>query len=198
MHLRHAAVLALVGWLTLPIQARAQSSTLTLRQAFLPVPNVMNESADPAKFKPAPLNVVLHHYIFLPGWIKEKEFDDLRDWLIEQGFVIVRANGPAPCTTYPSIKFRTNVGKFNQAFHVTVMERSAGFPWCYSVFTDLLMPARFAPKNSRYIEGYSIGPDESGVGSCHWMWKLVRGCTARGSRASAKAIELRLIAMELA
>jgi hypothetical protein len=67
--------------------------------------------------------------------VKANEFDDLRDWLAEQGFVIVRANGPAPWRTYPSIKFRTTVGKFNQAFHVTVMERS-GFPWCYSVFTD--------------------------------------------------------------
>jgi hypothetical protein len=70
--------------------------------------------------------------------------------------------------TYPSINFRGNVGKFNQAFHVTVMEGSAGFPWCYSVFIDPLMPARFAPKNSKYMEAYNIGPDESGVGpSCY-------------------------------
>jgi hypothetical protein len=68
MKARHVAALALVArYLTLPLQARAQSSTLTLRQALLPVPNVMNESADPAKFKPAPLNVVLHQYILLPG-----------------------------------------------------------------------------------------------------------------------------------
>lgn len=167
MNARHAAALALVGlYLMVPLQARAQSSTLTLRQALLPVPNVMNESADPAKFKPAPLNVVLHQFILLPGWVKTNEFEDLRNWLIEQGFVIVQASEPAPWRTYPSIKFRTNVGKFNQAFHVTVMEKS-GFPWCYSVFTDPLMPARFAPKNSKYIEGYSIGPDESGVGSCY-------------------------------
>jgi hypothetical protein len=168
VNLRHAAALAFVGWyLTLPLQTRAQSSTLTLRQALLPVPNVMNESADPAKFKPAPLNVVLHQFILLPGWVKANEFDDLRDWLAEQGFVIVRANGPASWRTYPSIKFRGNVAEFNRAFHVTVMEHSAGRPWCYSVFTDPLMPARFAPKNSKYIEGYSIGPDESGVGSCY-------------------------------
>jgi hypothetical protein len=50
---------------------------------------------------------------------------------------------------YEFINFRGNVGKFNQAFHVTVMEGSAGFPWCYSVFIDPLMPARFAPKNSK-------------------------------------------------
>jgi len=127
-----------------------------------------NEGADPAKFKPAPLNVVLHQFILLPGWVNEKEFDDLREWLTQQGFVIVRANGPEPWITYPSIKFHTNVGKFNQAFHVIVMERSAGFPWCYSVFTDPLMPSRFAPKNAKFIEGYSLGKDDSGVGpSCY-------------------------------
>ena len=55
MKARHATALAFLGWyLTLPLQARAKSSTLTLRQALLPVPNVMNESAYPAKFKPAP------------------------------------------------------------------------------------------------------------------------------------------------
>jgi hypothetical protein len=107
---------------------------------------------------------------FAARWTKANEFDELREWLIQQGFVIVRANGPEPSRTYPSIKFRGNVGEFNQAFHVTVMERSAGFPWCYSVFTDPLMPARFVfrpSKNPKYIEGYSIGPDDSGVGpSC--------------------------------
>jgi hypothetical protein len=164
----HAATLALAGWyLMLPPQTRAQPPARMIRSALLPVPNLKNESADPTKFRPAPLNVVLHQYISLPGWIKAKEFDDLREWLTEQGFMIVRANGPEPWRTYPSIKFRTNVGKFNQAFHVTVMERLAGFPWC-SVFTDPLMPARFAPKNTRYIEGYSIGRDDSGVGpSCY-------------------------------
>jgi len=141
---------------------RAQP-TLSIRPALLPVPNVLNESADPAKFKPAPLNVVLHQFILLPGWVKEKEFDDLREWMTEQGFVIVRANGPEPSRTYPDIKFRTNVGKFNQAFHVTVMERSAGFPWCYSVFTDPVMPSRFAAKNAKFIEGYSLSADGSGV-----------------------------------
>ena len=102
---------------------------------------MMDQSADAARFKPAPLNVVLHQYILLPGWMKANEFENLREWLTEQGFVIVQANGPEPWVTYPSIKFRGNVGKFNQAFHVTVMERSAGFPWCYSVFTNPLMPA---------------------------------------------------------
>jgi len=28
--------------------------------------------------------------------MKAYEFDNLRDWLTEQGFVIVRASGPAP------------------------------------------------------------------------------------------------------
>jgi hypothetical protein len=169
MKARHAGALALVGWsLMVPPQTRARPPTLTTRPELLPVPNLINESADPAKFRPAPLYVVLHQYILLPGWVKENEFDDLRDWLNEQGFLIVRASGPAPWRTYPSIKFRGNVGKFNRAFHVTVMERSTGFPWCYSVFTDPLMPARFAPKNGKYIEGYSIGPDDSGVApSCY-------------------------------
>jgi hypothetical protein len=146
-------------------QTRAQP-TLSVRPALLPLPNVMNESADPAKFKPAPPNVVLHQFILLAGWVKEKEFDDLRDWMTEQGFAIVRANGPEPWRTYPEITFRTNVGRFNQAFHVTVMERSAGIPWCYSVFTDPMMPSRFA-HNAKFIEGYRLGPDGSGVGlSC--------------------------------
>ncbi|MFZ1123248.1 MAG: hypothetical protein WAN81_23735, partial [Candidatus Binataceae bacterium] len=61
-------------------------SRLTIRPALLPVPNLMNESAGPAKFRPAPLNVVLHQYILLPGWIKANEFNDLRKWLTEQGF----------------------------------------------------------------------------------------------------------------
>ncbi|MGA7871279.1 MAG: hypothetical protein WCA22_10300 [Candidatus Binatus sp.] len=107
-------------------------------------------------------------FFLLPGWVKAGEFEDLRQWLIEQGFVIVRANGPEPWRTYPEIKFRGNVGQFNNAFHVTVMERSAGFPWCYSVFTDPLMPSRFAAKNATFIEGYSLGSDtSSGVGSCN-------------------------------
>ncbi len=165
MQPRLAAALALICWcLTLPPQTRAQS-TLPIKPALLPVPNVMNGGADPAKFKPAPLNVVLHQFILLPGWAKEAEFDDLREWLTEQGFVIVRANGPELGATYPEIKFRGNVGQFNQAFHVVVMERSTGFPWCYSVFTDPLMPSRFAAKNAKFIEGYSLGKDDSGVGS---------------------------------
>jgi hypothetical protein len=158
------AAIALICWcLVSPSQTGAQPM-----QSLLPLPNVMNESADPAQFKPAPPNVVLHQFILLPGWVKEKEFDDLREWLTEQGFAIVRALGPESERTYPEIKFRTNVGRFNRAFHVTVMERSAGNPWCYSVFTDPLMPSRFAPKNTKFIEGYSLGKDDSGVGpSCY-------------------------------
>jgi len=82
----------------------------------------------PRSSSPHLCTFVLHQYISLPGWIKANEFNDLRKWLTEQGFVIVQANGPDPGRTYPSIKFRGNVGKFNQAFHATVMERSAGFP----------------------------------------------------------------------
>jgi hypothetical protein len=165
VHPRLAAALGLICFcLVSTPQTRAQS-TLSLRPALLPVPNVMNENADPAKFKPAPPNVVLHQFVLLPGWAKEVEFDHLREWLTEQGFVIVRAIGPEPWRTYPEIKFRTNVGKFNQAFHVTVMERSAGLPRCYSVFTDPVMPSRFAAKNAKFIEGYRLSADGSGVGS---------------------------------
>lgn len=94
-----AASAAAVGLCVVSLQARAQSSTLTLRQALLPVPNVVNESVDPAKFKPAPSNVVLHQFLLLPGWVKAAEFDALRDWLVEQGFVIVQAEGPVPWRT---------------------------------------------------------------------------------------------------
>src|ERR1700730_5235840 len=108
MNPRHAAALALVGWyLMLPPHTRAQPSTLStlaIGPALLPVPNVMNEGADPAKFRPAPLNVVLHQFILLPGWVKANEFDDLREWLTEQGFVMVRANRPKPLSTNPSVK----------------------------------------------------------------------------------------------
>jgi hypothetical protein len=167
MKSRGAAALALTCFCLVSAQVTRAQPTLSLRPAFLPLPNTMNESADPARFKPAPPNVVLYQLFLLPGWVKEREFDDLCKWLTEQGFVIVRANGPEPWRTYPEIKFRTNVGKFNQAFHVTVMERSAGFPWCYSVFTDPVMPSRFAGKNTKFIEGYSLDKGGSGVGpSC--------------------------------
>jgi len=45
------------------------------------------------------------------------------------------------------------------------MERSAGFPWCYPVFTDPTMPSRFVAKHAKFIEGYSLGADGSGVGA---------------------------------
>jgi hypothetical protein len=143
--------------------AWAHSSTLTTRSAFLPVPNSANTEADPVSFKLAPPRVMLHEYILLPGWVKKPEFEALCQWLTAQGFVIVSANGPAPQRTYPDVKFHGTVAQFNQAFRVTVMEKLSIGGWCYSVFTNLLMPARFAPKGEDYIDGYSFG-DEEGVG----------------------------------
>src|SRR5258708_31267143 len=96
MQLPRATARVLICWcLMSPSQTRAQP-TLSIRPALLQLPHVKNESAEPVQFKRAPLNVVLHQFILLPGWVKEKEFDDLRDWLTEQGFMIVRANGAEP------------------------------------------------------------------------------------------------------
>jgi hypothetical protein len=136
---------------------------------FLPVPNSANESADPERFKPAPLNIVLHEYLLLPGWVKAPEFDALREWLVAQGFTIVRALAPEPERTYPEMRFRGTVQQFNEAFRVTVMENPRRFPRCYAVFTKLMMPARFAPRGESYIEAYSFGSD-IGAGlstTCH-------------------------------
>ena len=160
---RAVAVALICGCLLSPSPTRAQSA-LIIRPALLPLPHVINEGADPSQFKPTPTDVVLHQFFLLPGWMKERNFQDLCEWLTEQGIVIVRANGPKPWGDYPSIKFRTNVGNFNRAFHVTVMEKPR-WPWWYSVFTDPVMPSRFASKNAKYIEGYTLGPDEFGVGA---------------------------------
>ena len=163
MHLRHAAALAFVGWyLMVRPLAWARPSTLTIGPAFLPVPNSSNAEADPASFKRAPPRVVLHEFILLPGWVGKGEFEALCQWLLSQGFVIVRANGSAPQRTYPDVTFHGTVAQFNEAFHVTVMEKPSGVGWCYSVFTDLLMPARFAPKGEDYIDGYKFGSEQRG------------------------------------
>ena len=108
--------------------AWAHSSTLTLHAALVPVANSADRDADPAKFRAAPPSAVLHEYILLPGWVKKAQFEALCQWLESQGFVIVRANGPVPWQTYPSVKFNGTVAQFNQAFHVTVMEKLQGFP----------------------------------------------------------------------
>jgi hypothetical protein len=143
--------------------AHSDHSTLVVRPAFLPVPYSVNESADPGSFKPAPPNVVLHEYVGLPGWVKAPEFEALRQWLAAQDFVIVRAVAPEPGVTLPRLTFHGTVRQLNQAFHVTVMENPRGFPWCHAVFTNLMMPARFAPRGENYIEGYSLG-SETGSG----------------------------------
>jgi hypothetical protein len=111
-------------------------------------------------FKPAPPNVALHEFVSFPGWVTAADFEALHQWLLRQGFVIVTAVAPKEGITYASLSFHGNASKFNRAFHVTVMERFRG-QWCYTVFTPLMMPARFAPKGGNKIEGYGIDRDTS-------------------------------------
>jgi hypothetical protein len=125
----------------------------------LPVPNTENNGNDPADFKPAEPETVLHEAIMLGGWVKKPEFDKLRRWLLEQGFAIKRAQGPRPWGTYPTIWFSGTVAQIEQAFHVTVMRGPGSVHRCYSVFDSLRMPAGFAPKGASYIEGYSFDED---------------------------------------
>jgi hypothetical protein len=98
---------------------------------------------------------MLHEFILLPGWVKKAEFEALCQWLVSQGFMIVRANGPVPWQTYPEVKFNGTVARFNQAFHATVMEK----PHCRTVFTELKMPARFETGHEGYVQGYSFGSE---------------------------------------
>jgi len=160
-----ALALIMVGF----AQAHSDPSAAGSGPVFLPVPNSVNERADPERFKPAPLNVMLHEYLLLPGWVRAPEFEALRQWLVAQGFIIVRALGPEPEGTYPEMRFRGTVQQFNEAFRVKVMENPRGFPRCYAVFTKLMMPARFAPRGESYIEAYSFGSDMgSGLSTtCH-------------------------------
>jgi hypothetical protein len=135
------------------------ASTVILRPALLPVPNSADRDDDRSYFGPAPAEVVLHEYILLGGWFKKPQFDALQQWLIDQGFMIKQALGLEPWRTYPSIKFSGTVAQFEQAFHVTVMQGTHGSLRCYAVFTNLRMPARFAPKGDTYMEGFSFGED---------------------------------------
>jgi hypothetical protein len=116
----------------------------------------------------------LHEFILLPGWVKKTQFEALCQWLKAQGFTLVRVNRPEPWRTYPDVRFRGTVAQFNQAFHVTVMERFAGHR-CYAVFTSLLMPVRFAPKGEDYVEAYSFGADASSglTTTCYWDSSLI-------------------------
>ena len=57
------------------------------------------------------------------------------------------------------IKFSGTVAQLEQAFHVTVMQGAHGSLRCYAVFTNLRMPARFAPKGDTYMEGFTFGED---------------------------------------
>ena len=163
MRVRHVGALAFTVWCSMmQSSAWAQSSTLTIRSASVPVANSADRDADPAAFRVAPQDVVLHEFILLPGWVEKAEFESLCQWLVAQGFVIVRANGPAPWQTYPKVKFNGTVAQFNQAFHVTVMERRQGAPRCRTVFSELMMPARFATKGESYVQGYQFGGEQGG------------------------------------
>jgi hypothetical protein len=159
MKVRHFAALAFAAWCSM-MQSSAwpHSSTLTVRPALVPVANSADRNADPAAFRVAPPNVMLHEFILLPGWVKKAEFEALCQWLVSQGFVIVRANGPVPWQTYPEVKFNGTVAEFNQAFHVTVMEK----PRCRTVFAELMMPARFETGHEGYVQGYSFGSERGG------------------------------------
>jgi hypothetical protein len=127
-----------------------------IRSGFLPVPNSANEHDDPDLFRPAPNPIVFHEFILLPNG---SEFEALRQWLIAQGFVIKQVQEPQPWRTYPEIKFSGTAAQINEAFPVTVMQRVFSYRQCYTIFTNLLMPAQFAPKGEDYIEGFSFGPD---------------------------------------
>jgi hypothetical protein len=136
-----------------------RGNTLVVRSAFLPVPNTENDVNDQADFEPAMPDVVLHEFIMLPGWVKQSEFDALRGWLLEQGFHIKQAQGPSAWQTYPLIKFSGTVAQVDRAFQASVMRRRGAVGGCYTVFANLLMPARFAPKGETYIQGYAFGRD---------------------------------------
>jgi hypothetical protein len=159
MKVRHFAALAFAAWCSM-MQSSAwpHSSTLTVRPALVPVANSADRNADPAAFRVAPPNVMLHEFILLPGWVKKAEFEALCQWLVSRGFVIVRANGPVPWQTYPEVKFNGTVAQFNQAFHATVMEK----PRCRTVLTELMMPARFETGHEGYVQGYSFGSERGG------------------------------------
>jgi hypothetical protein len=133
--------------------------TRIAQSALLPVPNTENDGNDSADFRPAEPDTVLHEFILLPGWVKEPEFDELRRWMLEQGFDIKRALEPRPWQTYPSIKFSGTVAQIEQAFHVMVMRGPGSFHRCYTVFDSLRMPACFAPKGESYIEGFSFSEE---------------------------------------
>jgi len=109
-----AAALPLVCCICYSAVALADPSSLVIRPALLPVSNGVNESADPARFKAAPPNVVLHEFVLWHGG--NSLFEPLCQWLAARGFVIVRALGPEPGRTYPEIKFHGTVRQFNEAF----------------------------------------------------------------------------------
>jgi len=163
----------LLAFLLVPlVRAQRNEPGWSARSGLLPVPNTANESNDSSRFRPAPKALLLHEYILLPGWVKKPEFGNLTQWLIGEGFMVKQALGPEPWRTYPSIKFSGTVGQFEEVFHITVMETAEGIhgPWsCYTTFTNLLMPARFAPKGEEYIDGFSFGPDGSPGLSSHCL-----------------------------
>jgi hypothetical protein len=149
----------LLACMSAPTWAQLHESVRMTRPALLPVTNTENEEDDPRAFLPARSTVVLHEFIRLAGFVKEPEFEALRQWLMSQGFEMIRVVGPKPWRTYPSIKFNGTVGQMEKAFHVTIVERLLGVHVCYTAFSNLLMPARFAQKGENYIEGYWFGAD---------------------------------------
>jgi len=161
--------LGLVGAYASQAIADSDHSALTIRPAFLPIPNTMDESGDPKEFRPAVLSAVLHVFLSCKGGVKEAEFEAVRQWLVAQGFTIVRALGPEAGRTYPSIRFNGTVRQFNEAFHITVMSKLLHPRYCYAVFTDWMMPARFAPKGAEYIQDYEFSSDgDPGLSTlCH-------------------------------
>jgi hypothetical protein len=108
------------------VLAAHAGSSRTIQPALLPVPYTANESNDPSRFKPAPPDVILHECLLLPGWVNKPEFEDLKRWLIAQGFTIKQALEPEPWRTYPELKFSGTVGQFENAFHITVMQTTRG------------------------------------------------------------------------
>jgi hypothetical protein len=87
------------------------------------------------------------------------EFNELRRWLLAQGFEIKRALGPRAWGTYPLIRFSGTVAQIEEAFHVKVMRGPGSVHRCYTVFDSLRMPARFTPKGENYIEGFTFYED---------------------------------------
>jgi len=140
--------------------AQSDHSAMVIQPAFLPVPHTMNESGDPIQFRPAKPSAVLHVDVSFIGTVKAPEFEALVQWLAAQGFVIERAIGPEPWRTHPALRFSGTVSQLDQAFRIAVMSKLLHPRDCYGVFTEWMMPARFAPKGAKYIQNYEFSSDQ--------------------------------------